>query len=71
MTDNKVVEETLIYKLAHAKGMNWFKNICLFSCSQDSYATYDSARIQVSREAMEDQYTASLIIGVARPTLAW
>ncbi|CAD8093265.1 unnamed protein product [Paramecium sonneborni] len=55
MTDNRNIEETCLQKLAQAKGLAWFKNVCFFSCIQDSYAPYDSARVQLSKEAIEDQ----------------
>ncbi|KAM3137033.1 hypothetical protein pb186bvf_010946 [Paramecium bursaria] len=54
MTDHRNFEDTCLYKLAHAKGLSWFKNVCFFSSFQDSYAPYDSARVQLSREAIED-----------------
>ena len=31
MSDNKVVEETCLFRLSKINGLNWFKNICLFS----------------------------------------
>lgn len=34
--------------------MNWFKNICLISSYQDHYAPFDSARIEVCKEALTD-----------------
>ena len=32
--------------------MNWFKNVCLISSYQDHYAPFDSARIEVCKEAL-------------------
>lgn len=61
MTDNRNVEETCLQKLAQAKGFAWFKNVCFFSSVQDSYAPFDSARVQLSKEALEDQYSIFLI----------
>ncbi len=34
--------------------MNWFKNVCLISSYQDHYAPFDSARIEVCKEALSD-----------------
>lgn len=45
MTDAKNMEDTCLYKLSCAKGLNWFKNIALVSSYQDQYAPFDSARI--------------------------
>ena len=31
MTDYKNIEQTFLYKLSLAKGLGWFKNVCLVS----------------------------------------
>lgn len=34
--------------------MNWFKNVSLISSYQDHYAPFDSARIEVCKDALSD-----------------
>lgn len=36
-------------------GLDWFKHVMLVSSSQDSYAPFDSARIQVCKKALKDK----------------
>lgn len=45
MSDQKNLEDTLLYKLSCVPGLNWFKNVALVSSYQDQYAPFDSARI--------------------------
>lgn len=45
------MSECCLYKLSQTKGLQWFKHIVLVSSYQDSYAPFDSARIQVSPAA--------------------
>lgn len=54
MADHKDIENTFLYKLSKAKGLGWFKNICLVSSFQDSYSPFDSARIEMTKEAIKD-----------------
>ncbi|EAR94467.2 serine esterase, putative (macronuclear) [Tetrahymena thermophila SB210] len=54
MADSKDIENTFLYRLSKAKGLGWFKNVCLVSSYQDSYAPFDSARIEMTKEAMKD-----------------
>lgn len=46
MTDSPNLEDTFLYKLSCCDGLNWFKNVVLVSSYNDSYAPFDSARIQ-------------------------
>ena len=39
-------KENFLYELSTHEGLSWFQNIFLLSSYQDSYAPYDSARIQ-------------------------
>lgn len=48
MTDNENPDETLLYKLSEAEGLQHFKHIFLFSSKQDSYAPFESARIEIA-----------------------
>lgn len=54
MTDKNSFEECFLYKLAKMPGLNWFKNVVLFSSQQDQYSPYDSARMEISRECLAD-----------------
>ena len=53
MTDvgNNELEKSCLYQLSEMKGLNWFKHIVLVSSYQDSYAPFDSARIQICDRA--------------------
>lgn len=65
MTDAKNMEDTCIYKLSCAKGLQWFKNIALLSSHQDQYAPFDSARIQICKKANDDAKKGNLYIKMA------
>ncbi|CAI2387750.1 unnamed protein product [Moneuplotes crassus] len=54
MTDAKDMEDTFLYKLSCQEGLNWFKNVVLISSYKDSYAPFDSARIQNCTQATKD-----------------
>jgi hypothetical protein len=45
MADNKDIEQTALYLLSQAKGLEWFNHIILVSSYQDQYVPFDSARI--------------------------
>ena len=49
MQDNNDLKSTVMYRLSEHEGLSWFKNILLLSSYQDSYAPFDSARIQVNK----------------------
>ncbi len=52
-SDGPHVEDCFLYKLAHAKGLEWFKNVMLFNSFQDFYAPYESARIDWCQQASD------------------
>ena len=54
MSDTKNLEDSMLYKISEMKGLNWFKHIVLVSSYQDSYAPFDSARIQICNRAAND-----------------
>lgn len=54
MTDSKNIEETALYRLSKASGLQHFKNVVLVSSYQDQYAPFDSARIQMCKKAVDD-----------------
>jgi hypothetical protein len=47
MTDNKDPREAFIYNLSDREGLNWFKSVIFVSSYQDSYAPFDSARVEI------------------------
>ena len=49
------METSCLYKLSEMKGLNWFKHIVLVSSYQDSYAPFDSARIQICDRSNQDK----------------
>lgn len=51
MTDTVDLEQSFMYKLSQMKGLDWFQHIILASSYQDSYAPFDSARIQIGNQA--------------------
>lgn len=54
MTDSEKLENCYLYKLSKSEGLTWFKNVVLLSSHQDSYAPFDSARIQISKKITQD-----------------
>jgi hypothetical protein len=53
MTDAPHYKDTYLYKLSSSESLGWFKYVILVGSFQDSYAPYDSARIQVCSKAIE------------------
>jgi hypothetical protein len=51
MTDALTDKAAYLYTLSKAPGLGWFKHVVLCSSHQDSYAPYDSARIQICSQA--------------------
>ena len=51
MSDNTDLEQCFLYKLSQMQGLGWFKHIVLVSSYQDSYAPFESARIQICNQA--------------------
>ena len=70
MTDSSNLEECTLYKLSEFKGLNWFKHIVLVSSYQDSYAPFDSARIQICTKATNDANKGNIYIKMARNLLS-
>ena len=54
MTDHEIPEETCLFKLSQAEGLEHFKHIYLFSSKQDTYAPFESARIEIKPEYAND-----------------
>mmetsp|Transcript_31134 Transcript_31134/g.30585 ORF Transcript_31134/g.30585 Transcript_31134/m.30585 type:complete len:119 (+) Transcript_31134:1264-1620(+) len=70
MGDSKNLEECFLYKLSEMKGLSWFKHIVLVSSYQDSYAPFDSARIQICNRAENDSNKGGIYIKMARNILS-
>lgn len=47
MRDASNTKDCFLFKLAKEPGLEWFKQIYLFSSVQDKYIQFDSARIQI------------------------
>ena len=58
MTDHATKNETYLYKLSQQSGLNWFKQVVFVSSYQDSYAPYDSARVQICSRAAKTSHLA-------------
>jgi pimeloyl-ACP methyl ester carboxylesterase len=54
LADTANPEDSFLFKLSMAPGLNWFKNIAFVSSWQDQYAPFESARIEVCKEALSD-----------------
>ena len=61
-----------MYKLSEMKGLESFKNIILVSSYQDSYAPFDSARIQIGSivKANKDSGSGNIYIKMAQNILS-
>ena len=56
MKDADEISDTYLYKLSEQEGLNWFQNVMILASSQDKYAPYRSASIQLSiEEAKKDR----------------
>jgi len=53
MADNANPRETCLYKISKFEGLHYFKNIFFFSSRQDSYAPFESARIEIHPDFMD------------------
>lgn len=54
MADSRTIEESALFKMSKLDGLQWFKYMMLVSSFQDQYAPFDSARLQICREAAKD-----------------
>ncbi len=50
MRDAEDTEDSFLYKLSEKPGLEWFKQIYLFSSVQDKYIQFDSARMQIFKD---------------------
>lgn len=54
MTDQRLYEETCLFRLSTLPGLEWFKNVMLVCSFQDQYAPFDSTRIQICKQALSE-----------------
>jgi hypothetical protein len=54
LSDSKDLKECCLYKLSDIEGLNWFSHVFLVSSYQDSYAPYESTRIQLCDQAFTE-----------------
>jgi hypothetical protein len=52
MSDHTDPTQTCLYKLSQMSGLQYFQNILLCGSQQDLYVPFDSARIQICKEAL-------------------
>ena len=50
MSDDSNMENTYLFELSKVSKLEWFKNIVLVSSYQDSYVSFESARIQFRKD---------------------
>ena len=62
MSDAKPSTETFLYQLSERVGLNWFKLITFVGSYQDSYAPFDSARIEISSKSRSKEDTQSRMV---------
>jgi hypothetical protein len=53
-SDSKNLNESCIYKLSEFEGLNWFSHIYWLSSGQDHYAPYESTRIQLCKQSLDE-----------------
>jgi hypothetical protein len=63
------LESCVLYKLSEMKGLSWFKHVVLVSSYQDTYAPFDSARIQICERANSNTPHGNLYIKMAKNLL--
>ena len=69
LEDYHRIEGTCIYLLSKSDGLQWFKYVVLVSSSQDEYAPFDSARIEVPEKASKDPEMGNYYIQMAHNLL--
>ena len=72
MSDDYDKTQTFLYKLSKKPGLNWFQHVVLVSSNQDTYAPYDSARIQICQKAayQEQKKGSDLYVKMAQNLLS-
>jgi hypothetical protein len=70
MGDSPDPRESTMYRLSSFEQVRWFKHVVLFSSTQDQYAPFDSARIEVSTRATSDAMRGCYYIEMASKMLS-
>ena len=70
MDDTKNSEDSCLFKLSQYDGLEWFKHLVLVSSYQDQYAPFDSARIQICKEATQDRSKGNIYIQMVNSMLS-
>jgi pimeloyl-ACP methyl ester carboxylesterase len=65
LTDSPHPAQTFLFELSQNQGLAWFKHVVLLSSAQDSYAPFDSARIEVSSSAAQDAESGGTYLQMA------
>ena len=60
LSDDKDIQETSLYKLSSAKGLEWFDVVVFTGSSQDWYSPIESALIQMSDRIKDSHIYADL-----------
>ena len=63
------LQDCCLYKISEMKGLAWFRHVILVSSYQDTYAPFDSARIQICEQANRDTTLGNIYIKMARNLL--
>jgi hypothetical protein len=53
MADGKEIKDCYLYDLSHKEGLDWFTNVVFASSHQDTYAPFESSRVQLFGEIKE------------------
>ena len=69
MTDSYTYSDTFLFKLSQEYALANFKHVALVGSPQDTYAPYESARIEVSRQVALDQACGRFHIEMANNIL--
>jgi hypothetical protein len=65
LTDAPHAVQSFLYELSQYAGMEWFKHVVLLSSAQDSYAPFDSARIEISPSTSRDPAMGGVYLQMA------
>ena len=55
MSDHSDLRKTFLYELSKKNGLSWFKNVCLCSSQKDNYGPFESARIEIGKNWVNDE----------------
>lgn len=62
MKDNPDPEQTFLFKLSRAQGLEHFQHIIFVSSPQDTYSPFDSSRVQVTGKESKGNETARKMV---------